>query len=297
MAITVLPYLSPRIVVVPAPDTEITAQELVDELRDWEDDPDNAEFLQIISAAGKEPLGSGTQVGITATLQNAQVYFEARSTPLTVGESVTTLDSAGETCIASAATFSSDGVARGDLIYNATTGAMASVLSVDSEIQITSLPLTGGTRNDWQIGDSITVWDQTLCNITGGNVVAVDENQLEIPAVFESGMINVVRTASSSATIAAGSGITEQDKLDIADRVWDETAADHVTAGTMGAKLELVRAILNNRTETNPSTGVMTIYADDDVTPLYTANVYEDVGGATPYAGSSTKIDRRNRFT
>lgn len=59
------------------------------------------------------------------------------------------------------------------------------------------------------------------------------------------------------------------------------------------AQATLARKILKNRTETNPATGVMTIYDDDGTTPLYTANLYTDVAGATPYAGTAA-VNRRN---
>lgn len=38
--------------------------------------------------------------------------------------------------------------------------------------------------------------------------------------------------------VTQGSGVTEQDKLDIADRVWDETVISHSTAGTTGQELQ-----------------------------------------------------------
>ena len=59
------------------------------------------------------------------------------------------------------------------------------------------------------------------------------------------------------------------------------------------AQATLARKILKNRTETDPATGVMTIYDDDGTTPLYTANIYTDVAGATAYAGTAG-VNRRN---
>lgn len=59
------------------------------------------------------------------------------------------------------------------------------------------------------------------------------------------------------------------------------------------AQATLARKILKNRTETNPATGVMTIYDDDGTTPLYTANLYTDVAGATLYAGTAA-VNRRD---
>ena len=55
----------------------------------------------------------------------------------------------------------------------------------------------------------------------------------------------------------------------------------------------LARKILQNRTETNPATGIMTVYDDDGTTPLYTANIYADIAGATAYDGTAG-VNRRN---
>lgn len=56
-----------------------------------------------------------------------------------------------------------------------------------------------------------------------------------------------------------------------------------------------IEKLLLNRTHTDPVTGVMTIYDDDDTTVLYTANIWENVAGTTAYSG--TAINRKDRFT
>lgn len=71
--------LSPRIITIDSPSVEVTMQDLYDTLRDAEeiqiDEP------RIVSGAGKEPLGGGVSVGLTITLQNALLAFEARPGP------------------------------------------------------------------------------------------------------------------------------------------------------------------------------------------------------------------------
>jgi hypothetical protein len=56
-------------------------QDLVDTCRDLEDDPNALDDLHLLNAAGKEDLGGGVKVGITVTLQNAKIAFEARAGP------------------------------------------------------------------------------------------------------------------------------------------------------------------------------------------------------------------------
>lgn len=115
---------SPRVIYVDAPSTEITIQDLHDSCRFYESQPSAMDNPVLIDTAGLEPLGGGTFVGLTATLQNAYVAFEARTGPT-----------------------------------------------------------------------------YTQCNVSGGNVVAVDANGSPLPSpVFPTAFTQVVVTASSSAT-------------------------------------------------------------------------------------------------
>jgi len=69
---------SPRIITVAAPSTTITIQDLVDTLRSLEDEIINMDNPHLVNASGKENLGGGVLVGITCSLQNAKLAFEAR---------------------------------------------------------------------------------------------------------------------------------------------------------------------------------------------------------------------------
>lgn len=73
--------VSPRVITVAAPSGEITIQDLVDTCRYHEELLQNIDNSHLINAAGKEFLGGITYVGITATLQNAVLAFEARGGP------------------------------------------------------------------------------------------------------------------------------------------------------------------------------------------------------------------------
>jgi len=66
---------------VASPSTTITIQDLHDTCRDFEDNLDNMSYEKLINSAGKEDLGGGVQVGITSTLNNAKLAFEARGGP------------------------------------------------------------------------------------------------------------------------------------------------------------------------------------------------------------------------
>jgi len=73
--------LSPRLLTVLAPSTEISVQDIVDTCRYFEDSDIGVNYEYLIDAAGKEPLGGVTYVGITATLNNCYIAFEARLGP------------------------------------------------------------------------------------------------------------------------------------------------------------------------------------------------------------------------
>ena len=202
MALTVDAERSPRLIFIDSATDEITVQELVDQLRDWEDDPSGGMVYPfIIAAAGKEDLGGGVTVGITATLQNAQIAFEPSPTTTSDG-SATSNSLDGQTLTDTSATFQTDGVTQGANVTNVTTGAFGTVLSIDSETQLTIRTLNGGTRQDWQIGDLYYVYNVVQKNLSGGNLVAVDSVGAELDPIYPTAFTQVVRVSSSSATLS-----------------------------------------------------------------------------------------------
>jgi hypothetical protein len=59
-----------KLIVVTSGQTTVTIQELINEIRDYEDNGENMELAQIANATGKQDLGGGTSVGITLELIN-----------------------------------------------------------------------------------------------------------------------------------------------------------------------------------------------------------------------------------
>jgi hypothetical protein len=198
--ITVYPKLSPRVVVVDYPQTEASVQDIVNAVRAWEDTWEGQAYPYLIDAAGKEDLGGGTTVGITATFRNTQLRFAARPVPLSTG-TVTTGSGTGQVLTDSGADFIADGIYVGCTAINETTNAMETVVSIDpGGTEIISFPLQAGTRQDWQIGDSYSVYPNELCNISGGNLVAVDDVGASIDPILQAPNVLVVRSSASSAT-------------------------------------------------------------------------------------------------
>lgn len=75
------PEANPRYIIIKSPSTEVFIQDIVDTSRVWEAGDTGIANPKILDASGKEPLGGGVSVGITATLRNCQIGFEGRSGP------------------------------------------------------------------------------------------------------------------------------------------------------------------------------------------------------------------------
>ena len=68
----------PRIITIAKPSTECSMQDLLDTLRFMEAEPVAMDNKSIVDSSGKEVLDTTNKVGLTVTLQDATVGFEAR---------------------------------------------------------------------------------------------------------------------------------------------------------------------------------------------------------------------------
>jgi hypothetical protein len=198
--ITVNQLLSPRILRVAAPSTEVTIQDLHDTCRALEDDFENMPYPSLISSAGKEELGGGVSVGLTSTLQNVRLAFDARKTAVASGAATST-DATGTFLTDTAATFVAAAVEPGAWVVNLTDGSVCSVVRVLSETQIETDMLGGGADNQWTATDTYKIWNVAQVEVSGGNLVAVDSAGVPIDAILPTAGTQVVRTSASSATL------------------------------------------------------------------------------------------------
>lgn len=81
---------------------------------------------------------------------------------------------------------------------------------------------------------------------------------------------------------------------EIADAVWQRQTDAHTDPEVMGGLLALLGKLARNKTVTDPSTGTITVYDDDGVTPLFVASLFEDADGQVGYRGQGA--DRRERL-
>src|SRR4030042_5364494 len=122
-------YKYERIIQVDKPQTEVTIQDLLNQIRDYEEMLINLDYGHIANAYGKQSLGGNSYVGITLELiNNWRISFEAR-----------------------------DGIEEG-----------------------------GGT---------------ILCTVSGGNLVAIDDNGDPRNPIYPTQFTQVVIAQSSSPTI------------------------------------------------------------------------------------------------
>lgn len=189
---------SPRIIVVEAPSTSVNMQDLVDTLRDREQDIMALDDNHLLDASGKEELGGGVKVGITVSLNNARIQFKERTTAVADGyaDAVSTthlIDNDGY--------FISAGVQPGATVINFDGKSLATVIQVISEFDILHSRLDNGAVNSWFIGDEYKIWNEIQCNVEGGNLVALDSDGYNISPILPSAFTQIVRTSSSSATL------------------------------------------------------------------------------------------------
>lgn len=104
--------------------------------------------------------------------------------------------------------------------------------------------------------------------IFGGKIVGGVSDQ-PMKATGTAGDITVLESPVDGVTVEVGSGVTGQDKLDIAALVWEELEASHQTVGTMGRWLSFIRKLVGNKASIAPDDSTSTIFEDDKSTPYH----------------------------
>lgn len=227
--------LSPRLITIPATSDPftVTIEDLQDTLQDIEDEEDDGiVYPRLRDCSGGESLGGGAFVSWTMQLSNAQIRFSASTVPLSEA-SATANDAAGKILTDASATFVTDGVERGDTVFNWTTRATAMVTEVISQTQLRHVQLFGGSRVSWLIGDDYRVNKVTRCILTAGNLTAVDALGAPLDPLLESPFTLVERVSATSGALVAAGSITAE----VAAAVWDESAVAHVAPGSTGRLL------------------------------------------------------------
>lgn len=233
---------SPRIAIVDAPSVEFVVQDIVDTLRKREDTFRGMSETKLLDASGKQDLGGGTSVGITADLQDTQIAFEGRTDPAETG-TVTTGSSApiGDSpprkeglieLIDINADFLTANIQRGSLVINFDDQSVAEVYSVISPTTLITRKLSNGITNTFQIGDNYHVFNIIQCELVGGNLVGTDENGTKISPISPTAFTQIVRVAATSSTII--DPVVPPTATENAAAVWEYSTTNAVTSDSYG---------------------------------------------------------------
>jgi len=234
--ITIRWDLSPRLIIIDSSSLEINMQDLIDTLRTLEAQPEAIDNDYILNASGKEDLGGGVTVGLTVELQDAYIYFEQR-TWVDASGTATVINSTGEYLTDSTADFITDGIDIGNIAFNTTTASMATIISIDNSTTLYTLPLTGGIRQDWQIGDGYSIYPNELCSTEGGNLVAIDASGNALYPILQAPNVQSTLTSSSSAT---SQNLEAIQYSSFQDGVWISTAGSSGTTYPYGTPFQPV---------------------------------------------------------
>lgn len=233
----------------------------------------------IVNANLAGGLNGGASVGGSGDITNAAAALIVTAVATIVGTGSLTADITGK--LEASATL----LGSGDV--TASLGAIASVLATLSGSGDASLSLVGkGTMTA-----NITVTGGTL---TVGEIVDGVWDALATSYNTAGTMGNKLNSAASAgdpwSTTLPGTYAPGQAGYIVGTNL-DAQASTLATT----AQAALILKILRNKTVTNPSTGVMTVYDDDGTTVLFTANIFQDASGTTPYDGNG--INLKDRLT
>ena len=244
--ITYIQQLTPRVAEIAAPSTEIVMQDYVDTTRLEEERFQSMGFGRLINASGKEDLGGGLSVAITVSEQNVQLAFEPRTDPAETG-TVTTASGppnavGRQTFVDTAADFVTADVQPGSMVINFTDRSIADVVRVVNATTLETRTLANGIGNEYDVSDVYHVFNIIQCRTLGGNLVAVDENDVSIPAILPTAFTQVVQQTSSSATIqnldqievGIATIISQTTASAQASAVWDALISAHSVTGSFG---------------------------------------------------------------
>ncbi len=252
--------ISPRVVTVAAPSVVLILQDLYDTLAFHDAKPQNMDDLVTVVASGKETLGGGVFVAVTLELQNTQLAFQERDMALSVGTA--TSNNVGTILTDISATFITDTVSRGDLVTNTTDSSVGTVMSVESETSLMHTQLTGGAQDDWDIGEAYQILDVIQCNVSGGNIVAVDGVGDPLNPIFATFGTQVVIAQSSSATILTSASDSQAFVDELMQELVDGVRVDNILTKLLSVATGRIVA------DADPPTTI-TYFAQDNVTPIF----------------------------
>ena len=121
--------------------------------------------------------------------------------------------------------------------------------------------------------------------LAGSGSLAAAQTALGVALAALSGSGDLSDTLSARGTLSAAISVASGETLtagSVAAAVWDTPQG------------RFLYAVAHNRVVTDPAAGTYTVYDADDVTVLYTADLWEDAAGTVAYSGAGAQ--RRDRL-
>lgn len=153
----------------------------------------------------------------------------------------------------------------------------------------------------------------TIKRVADGNLVAQDHLGDDMEPMANSAFVNYKTEADVSAAIVPVEVLSQQVAADIATitstlatmngtlssvqgsivTIESDIGLIEVDIGALQLSSDLIRKLLQNETLTDPDNGVMTILDDDDITPLFSAIIWEDKAKTQRYRGKGSELRER----
>ncbi len=272
MAITFNPYT--KTVLIEAPQTEITVQDLQRAIREWEASSEGIDNDIICNATGKDSLGGNRYTGITLTLiNNWRVKFEDRPGPETVQCKITdgnlvAINDYGNTPIMPSTytqvmiyqstapaliVYGEEGGGGGTGVWKKySSGTIQADGNEQTLIDVSNedgIAVCGWLNlEELQASDAVKIKAYAWINDEGGILYAVDDyvGVQSTPAlrIHELVGTRIKITLQQYAGVYRGFDYEfytmelELTPEQIADAVWDEAKAGHVVAGSFGEEVQ-----------------------------------------------------------
>jgi hypothetical protein len=279
---------SPRIVLVPPPLVSVTIQDLVDTIRFLE--AENIQYPKIVDTAGKTFLYNDGFAdyftGIVVTLQNAQIAFGARPGPAYVQCQITAGDLVA--------------VDTNNLPISPVAPTAFTQLVISQSTSPSIVVTSGGVGTPADVADA--VWDAAMASHLGAGTTGEKLNSAGSgggSSDWTSPERDQIRFRLGLDGTQSTPATTTGTLPNVASRVWEEVALSHMTAGTMGEKVNLIKAdtssiavsvvsietmvntILKydkNRTKIDTLAKTLIVYDNDGVTPIQVFNLRDSNG-------------------
>lgn len=234
-----------RVIQVALPDEEVIVQQLINAIRDWEDELINMEEDKIADASGKDDLGGGAYVGITLKLvNNWRIQFAPRPGPDWVN------------CFVKGGNL----VAEND--YN--DDPLKSSPYVNAVIAQSTSPTLVGVDDPWAMELPGGYTGQQAGKIVS-DVPTTSEIDSELSAVHG---------------VGSWEGGVPPTVSEIAVGVWEEALSDHAgISGSAAEALQFLTDIEGGRWQI--ANNQMIFYASDNQTVICRFNLYDAAGQPT----------------